>query len=304
MRFDGLNLNLLGALDALIELKSVTLAAQRMHVSQSAMSAALAQLREYFNDPLCVAIGRRLVLTAKAESLAAPVHDILMRVRATVQSAQAFNPALVSREFKIMASDYVSSAVLSDAVREVARLAPGVTFQLMSVDEHAQESLAKGDIDLLIVPAAFTAEQHPQAVLFEDDYACIAWSGNRAVAEGLSIAQYAELGHVATRFGTSRTPSFEDWYIRHHGYRRRIEVTADTFHLVPQLIIGTNRIATVPSRLARRYAAFLPIALFTPPFAIPPLVEVIQWHTCQDMDAGNIWLRQLLLAAGQVTPEA
>jgi DNA-binding transcriptional LysR family regulator len=124
MRFERLDLNLLVALDSLIEEKSVTAAADAQHLTQSAMSAALNRLREYFQDSLLVPAGRKMILTPKAEELAGPVREVLMLIRSTVATPLHFDPQTSDRRFYVVSSDYVYAVLLAEALKCASREAP------------------------------------------------------------------------------------------------------------------------------------------------------------------------------------
>ncbi len=131
MHFHKLDLNLLVALDTLLEEKSVSRAADRLNLSQSAMSSALSRLRDYFGDELLIPVGRRMEPTALALSLASPVRDILQRIRTTVQTRPSFDPGTAQRRFRIMTSDYLIEVLLAEAVRELAVIAPVIQLQVL-----------------------------------------------------------------------------------------------------------------------------------------------------------------------------
>ena len=106
------------------------------------------------------------------------------------------------------------------------------------------------------------------------------------------------LGHVVVRFGRlQQLPTFDEWFVERFGHQRRIEVITTAFNLVPQLLIGTSRIATLHRRLATFYQQYLPLKLIPPPVEIPRLEESMQWHKSRDHDPGTFWLRSVLRAA-------
>lgn len=293
MRFNGLDLNLLVALDAILVEGGISRAAERIHLSQSAMSGALARLREYFGDELFVQVGRKLVRTPLADSLAGPVRDILMRVDATVAANPVFDPAVSDRRFSIIASDYMMTVLIDRLLARAYREAPGITFQLFSADK-AVEMIERGEVDLLMIPQQFALPDHPVEPTIEESYTCVAWTHNTALGDTLSLDQYLALGHVAPIFGPARMPTFEGWFLKKFGVSRRVEVVTYNLTSPPLLVIGTNRIATVHTRLARLYARYLPIRLLAPPVEFPKLVGVMQWHRYKSHDPGLLWLRRLI----------
>ena len=131
MRFERLDLNLLVALDALLAEKSVSAAAERLCLSQSATSSALGRLREYFKDELLVLKGRKMVVTARGEELVEPVRAVLQQIRTTISVAPEFDPKTSDRTISIMASDFVTHVVLSDALRFLEKEAPNMRLEFL-----------------------------------------------------------------------------------------------------------------------------------------------------------------------------
>ncbi len=294
MHFKGLDLNLLVVLDALLAEKSITRAAERIYLSQSATSGALARLREFFGDELLTQFGHKMLLTPRAEALIDPLRNMLMRAEEIISRSPAFDPGTSTHNFKLMMSDYVAAVLMPEFLQRLQELAPGVTLELLSNAETPLQALERGEIDLLIAPRQYTSQTHPWEPLFDDGYLCAVWSGNPLVGDTLSIDLYLALGHVAARFGRERTPAVDEWAFDQFGHKRRIEVVAMAFNLLPRLVIGTTRIATMPESLARRYTEFLPLRLLPPPVEIPRLSEVLQWHRYRNSDAATSWLRGLL----------
>jgi DNA-binding transcriptional LysR family regulator len=180
-------------------------------------------------------------------------------------------------------------------MQRAEKLAEGVTLEILPNNvEDPPGFLDRADIDVLLMPENLLSSDHPQEVLFEDHFVCIAWSGNDAVGDTLTLDQYLDLGHVTCEFNRGRTPMVDEWYLRHHGHSRRIEVTATSFNAVPLNVVNTRRIATVHRRLAEYYARILPIRLIPAPVEIPCIVESLQWHRMFESDPGITWLRQLL----------
>lgn len=294
MDFKGLDLNLLYVLDALLQEKSVTRTGERIHLSQSATSGALARLRDFFHDELLVQIGHKLVPTPLAEGLVEPVRDMLMRAEAIAYKVPVFNPSVSTRRFKLVMSDYVVSVLMPEAVQLLESTAPGIAVDLLSNAENAVEVLDRGDVDLLILPRRYASPHHPSEALFDDGYVCVAWTENRAIGSSLSLDEYLAAGHVAVRLGTRQMPVFDELVFERLGHQRRLEVITATFNTVPQLVIGTSRIATIPERLARRYAQHLALRIFPTPVELPRLDEMTQWHSVRNADPAVTWFRELL----------
>jgi LysR family nod box-dependent transcriptional activator len=296
IRFHQLDLNLLVALDALLTERSITGAAKRLHLSQSATSGILARLREFFDDDLLVQVGRKMMPSPLAMDLIGRVRHVLHTVNSTIVTRNAFDPLTSHRHFRIGASDFVKTVLMTHAVRIVARDAPSVTMEFCSVSDDPVEQIEQGDLDLAILPEYLLGGVHSTLTLFESRHTCLIWAGNHSVKESLTFKQYMEMGHVVIRFGRKQAPGFEDWFIKRYGHARRIEVISDDFNSIPQLIEGTQRIATIHERLAAFYAQYLDLRLLEPPIDIPPVKMCLQWHRYLDADPGHRWMRQLILS--------
>lgn len=300
MRYNRLDLNLLPALRALLTEKNVTRAGESIHVTQSAMSGILARLRDYFDDQLIVPVGRRMELTPLAEGLIDKVNDLLLRVDTTLATRPEFDPALSRRHYCVVASDYVISVLMLDVLREVSRVAPGITVELLQPSATAAAELEAGEVDLVINPEVFTLATQSSSVLFEDTYHAVVDRDHPNVGESMTFAQYMAQGHVI--FQNKGRPMFESWLAKQHGEERRVEVVVSSFGLLAPLVIGTQRIATLHSRMAQRMADVLPVRLVRLDFEVPRLVEVLQWHKYRDLDPGSVWLRELIIAQAQRLP--
>lgn len=299
MDLRGLDLNLLVVLDALLTEKNVTRAGQRIHMSQSATSGALARLRVFFRDELLISTGRAMLLTPLAQSLVKPVRDIMLQVQATVAATAEFDPATAKRKFTIMGSDYAMTVFMAAVLQRAEKEAPGITFELRQTTQSHHDALNRGEIDFLLIPDIFASADHPSELLFEDDHTCVVWQDNPLVGSTISFAQYLAMGHVIMAFGDARNPSFDEWFLKNYGYVRRIEVVVPAFTLLPTMIVGTNRIATMHTRLAKLYAKYLPLRLVPFPIEIPKLTETLQWHKYEDLDPGCIWLRKIMNETAQ-----
>lgn len=295
MQFRQLDLNLLVALDALLTERNITEAGRRVYLTQSAMSGALARLRDHFHDELLIQVGRKMVPTPLAESLMAPVREILLKIDSTINTKPLFDPTTSHRRFSVMMSDYVSTVLMPRVLQRVEAEAPHVCFELLSNDiESPFEVLERADIDFLIMPERYLDKEHPSQLLYTDSYACVVWKDNPLVSDRLTQQQYLELGHVMTQFGQARAPIVDEWFLTKLGVRRRAEIFANGFNAVAQLVVGTRRIATVQARLAHFYAQYLPLKLLQVPYELPLLTEAMQWHKAFGDDPGRSWLRRIL----------
>lgn len=302
MRYRRLDLNLLVALDVLLTERNVTRAAAKLNVTQPAMSGSLARLRDYFGDPLFVQVGRTMELTPLAVALGANIHDIMRRIDAALVTEPNFDPASSKRHFVVVASDYVVKMLLNDVVRAVHRLAPGITFEIRQASPKSAAALEAGEVDMVINPEIDIVADHPHEVLFEDDYVAACWSGTEAVGAALDMDAFLSLGHVVFRAELQGSPWIERWFLQHYGDARRIELATHSFMQVAEGLVGTDRIATLPSRLAREAATALPLRLLALPMTPPRLVESLQWGAHRELDPAHRWVRERIREAASALP--
>lgn len=297
MRFNNkFDLNLLVALDHLLHLRSVTGAAARMNVTQSAMSNALLRLRNYFDDELLVKIGRKMELTPRAEALKDSIRDLLVRVDWTIASTSEFDPAQSDRCFKILASDYTLATLIPALLARCEAAAPGIRFDFLQQVQAPERALERGDVDLLIIPREFSSKLHPSEIILEEDFCAIAWSKGRFARGKLSRNDYSKASHVMMRPAIA-AQSLETRYLEQSGVTRNEAISTYAFTAIPHLVVGTNRIATLHRRLAKLAQRSLPIRIIELPVSLPIMQQCVQWHRYRSNDAGLIWLRDIMRAA-------
>jgi LysR family nod box-dependent transcriptional activator len=295
MRFNRLDLNLLVALDALLDERRITRAAERLSLSQSAISGMLARLREYFDDELLVPVGRALELTPLARELAVPVRNVLLQIQTVVSINPEFKPSTAKRHFKIATSDYVISVFLGRAIPMLEIIAPDITLEFMPQVEDSAEKLRRGEYDFLIIPEPFIADDQPHTPLFDDEYTCVVWEGNTVVGDHVDLEQYSRMDHVAALLGWPRAPTFDSRFLEAAGVRRRIRITTSDFLSMAPALVGTQMIATMHKRLALGFLRQFALRLVEPPLEIPRVRECLQWHEYRNGDPCHGWLRELLI---------
>jgi LysR family transcriptional regulator, nod-box dependent transcriptional activator len=294
MRFRHLDLNLIIYLDALLAERSVSRAAERVHISQSAMSDALARLRVYFKDKLLVQVGRSMVPTPLAASMLQPIRDILLQVDSIASTKVQFDPRSSRRNISILASDYVTDVLLNKALLRMSSEAPGVTAEIRPFTGSFVQDFEQGNLDILITPRGFATERHPSATLYTEDFVCVVWKGNKKIGRRLTFDQYKDLGHIRVTLGDWRISTYDEWFLKHRGDIRRIELVMPSFRMALQFVTGTERILTCHRRHARMYAEQYDLKSVKAPFDIPPIELQMQWHKYRDQDPALAWFRELL----------
>ena len=302
MRYRRLDLNLLLALDVLLAERSVTRAAAKLNITQPAMSGSLARLRDYFEDALIVQVGRTMELTPLAEALVAPIRDIMSRIDAAISTDPQFDPSTSKRRFSITASDYVVHTLLLDVMRETHKLAPSITFDIHQTTARSPAELEAGELDMMIFPEIDVLEEHPHEPIFEDSYVVICWSDSDVVRDDITFDEFMGCGHVVFGSDQQGATFLDRWFLKQYGDARRVEVWVHSFMLIAHSVVGTDRIATVPSRLAIEMARSLPLRILQPPLELPRLTEVLQWPSHRDADPAHRWLRDLMRATAARLP--
>lgn len=298
MNLRNVDLNLLVILDALLNERNVSRAGQRIGLSQSAMSAALARLRDVFGDPLLVRVGRGLELTRNAEALVVPLRQALMQIEQTLSQNRGFDPMTDQRTFSIAASDYAVLVLLAPFIRVLSEEAPNITVHLLPRSPHAAGMLQSDQADIVIEPRSIMGDvDFPYAPLASDRWLCAIDANNHPnIGDRMTMGQFMELPHLVYGIGSDRQLNLADQHLHQIGIERRIEVTVESFLLVPFLIQGTRLVSFVLERAARVLATLPAIKMLDPPMELPDIQEMMYWHSRHTTDAGHRWLREKLIA--------
>lgn len=297
MRFNRLDLNLLVALDALLTERSITRAAERLNLTPSAVSSALARLRDHFGDELLVQVGRKMEPTPRADSLQDAVRDVLVRIEATVESQPRFDPASSDRVFRLFCSDYTQLALGPHLMALTAQERCSARIDLLPQVSNPQRSLERGEADLLIIPRSFMSPDHPEEVLYHEQFVCAVWNGSVLAQGQLTLERYLAARHVMMQPPGYAGTTFEDNFFKRQGLTRRAAVTTYSFAALPALLCGTDHVATLHARLARVLATTWPLTLHAPPLPIDTMPQGVQWHKYRTQDPGLVWMRGLLRRA-------
>jgi LysR family nod box-dependent transcriptional activator len=295
MNLRQFDLNLLVALDALLRERNVTRAAERLFLSQPAMSGMLARLRNAFGDELLVRVGRNLELTEFAEGIRDRVHASVLELEDLLNATRPFLPATESLTFRIAASDYAVLLLFGPLMQRLSLAAPNLSVRFLRLDLSAGESAVAGDMDFSILPAQFDPGL-PSSPLFDDSWVCAAWSGHPRLGEQLTLEAFLTQPHLAFNFSDSGHASVADEHLAGVGHERRIVASTESFAAAPFLLQGTSMLTMVPRRLGERLRDAADIRLLELPFDVPPLCEKLAWHPRFTSSPGHIWLREQLIA--------
>lgn len=301
----SIDLNLLVALDALLTERSVTRAAARLSLSQSAMSAALARLRTLFGDPLLLRTAGGMLPTSRGAELAAPVKQVLEEIGRLVHQGEVFDPATATVRFTMAASDYVEFAILPQLVDYLERHAPRVRLEVQPSDyADIGKQLESGDVDLVVINASSAPGAVRSRPLYAERFVVVARHAHPRLKRTLSLDDFCAIDQVLlARRGHIFAGAVQiDEMLAAQGRKRRIRLSVPHFLLVPELVAHSDMIAVLPERLARHYADRL--QAFDLPLDVPHLTIAAVWHERTHRNPAQAWLRQALADLAQGVQEA
>ena len=294
MSVGGVDLNLLITLRALLEEENVTHAGSRLGLSQPSMSIALGRLRRHYKDELLVRNGRGYCLTPLARALLPSVTESLRLVDGAFGRTETFVPGKSDQVFRLLLSDYAVTVLIDPLLRRVREEAPMAGLKLSPIPADMQENdRGLRDHDLLIGPLGFAFPGESE-VLFRDRWVCIVDPANSRLRDGwLSLDDIDALPHAAAFLGHSGlNPA--DRVLDELGVRRRVQVKVAGLLPLPFVVAGTDLVAIVPERLARRVASMAGVLVVEPPFGQVDLIEAVWWHPARSADPALCWLRGVL----------
>lgn len=293
------DLNLLVAFDALLTERSVTKAAARVGLGQSAMSHNLARLRQLFDDELLVRSRDGMRPTPKALALTDRVRIALSGIEALVKRADEFEPAKTERTFRIGLPDSVEMLVGPKLLEIGCTEAPSIRFRFYSTDERQLlEEIDADKIDLGIGIGTFPDGQvhHKRRLLVKDTYLCMFNAAKVGLKPPISLKNYVQLPHVLTSLRKGERGVVDD-ALEKIGRSRKVALTTPRFVVVPFLVAGAPVVTTMHARLARIFARDLDLALSRVPVELPEVTISMLWHASYDRDPGHEWLRKAIILA-------
>jgi DNA-binding transcriptional LysR family regulator len=294
-----IDLNLLVHLNALLTERSVTRAAARVGIGQSAMSHNLARLRELFGDELLTRGSDGMRLTPRAVTLLEPMQTMLAQVEALVSRNQAFDPATAVRTFRFGLPDSMEILIMPALLARMREVAPGIHLRLYNSDaSRLFEELDADEIDLAIGYGALQQGQfhHKRRKLFTETWLCMFNAEKTGIAPPISLDDFVRLPHVLTSLRPGRSVrGIVDEALDKLGLRRSVALTTPRFLTVPSLVARTPVIVTMQARLARLFAAELGLTLSPPPVELSELTISLLWHASYDHDPAHTWLRELVI---------
>lgn len=311
-RLAAIDLNLVVAFDAMARERSVTAAAERTGVTQSAMSHTLRRLRDLLGDPLLVRGGGGMLLTPRAEALVVPVRSALVTLARALSEAHRFEPQTSRRSFRIASPDLFDVLVAPSLLEHVRAVAPGVSLSMVPVLERPLlDELETGDVDVAVAPRAAdmpssyaSAPGLARRTLFRDGWLCLIRADHPALERGgdgaprLSLERYASLAHVLVA-PTGAGDGPVDVELARRGVKRRIVMRVPHFHSAPAIVARGDVVLTAPSSLAALFREAAELTVVPVPLDMGEHDLDLVWHERYSADSGHSWLRELAARVAQ-----
>lgn len=289
MNMNTFDLNLLRVLDALLRERNVSRAAERLSLSQPAVSNALNRLRELLDDPLLVRVGRAMQPTPRALELEAPIRDALQRIGQSLAGGDTFDPARSRQRFTLALTDYVEALCMPHLLQRVGALAAGIglTIQHLTPTLPA-EALDKGNLDLVLgrfeeLPARF--QRRPWA---SETLRLLARRGHPQVDGGIDLETFLRQRHLWVSGG--QTKGMVDQWLASQGLKREIAYTTPNYLQAAHLVATTDLLTVLPTRLALYFAELLPLQVLELPFDVGQFHLELVYLAQRERDAALQWL--------------
>ncbi|EOD4239435.1 TPA: LysR substrate-binding domain-containing protein [Klebsiella pneumoniae] len=295
------DMGLLVSLDVLLEEANVTRAARRLAISQPALSAQLARLRQVLDDPLLVPAerGRGMRLTPRAAQLKSPLHELLTRLEDLVEAPYAFDPSTAKRDFTIALNDNAAMTIGLDLIECIRKQSyAGIRLAMLQIPrDEVLDLAARGRIDLVIGTRAFMPPGLRTHDLVDDRFQVAQRKGHPRGTAAMTLEQYCAYEHVLVSTNGSYHSGIDD-FLAELGHYRHTTVSVQYYTAVPPILERTNCLATLPERFLHRFDHM--IDRFELPFAFDPFQLQVGWHPRFDEDLGHQWLREQLIAVRSV----
>jgi DNA-binding transcriptional LysR family regulator len=295
------DLNLLLAFDVLMQERNVTRAAERMFITQSAMSHTLHRLRQQLDDPLLVKTPSGMQPTDRAMALVDPVRSLLLEMERLLEPPQAFDPASSQRRFTIAATDYMECLLLPDLTRLIEQAAPGIDIHVKRTESaFPLTPLENGSLDVVL---GFASVLEPPSQLccdhlFVDLMACVVREDHPHIRQAPSLADYLAAAHMLI----SRTGSqvgVIDEKLAELGLERRVNLIVPHFLSAPLIVAETDMILSLPYRLAAQFRKLVALKILPVPLDLPNYDLAMIWHPLREKDPAHGWLREQIKAIGR-----
>ena len=298
VNLSSLDLNLLVALKALLDERHVTRAADKVGLSQPAMSRALQRLRLMFKDALLVKGTGGLTLTARAEELKKPLQSILNEISHII-TAPTIDPKDMRGELVIATRDYEMAAILPDVIRQVIDQAPGLTIKVVPLVGDDLSPLERNEVDFVVAGTDRTTATLSRAVLLKENFICVVAAGNPCTRQKFTVNKYVDMRHCLITITESRA-GIVDTYLADRGMRRKAAVRMPYFTLAHSAVVAnSDLIVTLPRSLGMLLAKQKGLTTIELPFKVRDFTIFLYWHVRNQNNPMHVWLRDCFRATAE-----
>ncbi len=286
-----LDLNLLTALDALLEEGSVTGAAERLFLTPPAMSRTLGRIRRVTGDQILVRTGCHMSPTPHALAIRGDVHSLVEQAHAVLGAKQRLDLTSLERTFTLVCHDAITLAIGPTLVESVQNVAPSVVLRFLAEASGDTNDLRFGTIDLEIGSGKTVTPEVRSETVAEDHLVLVVRKGHPLAKGKMSVNRYAMARHITiSRRGRLRDPI--DDALADKGFTRRVVASAPTTTAALEFIRQSDLVAAVPSSVAGRCATDFGLLSLTIPLKLPSTKIILNWHRRNDTDLAHAWLRE------------
>ncbi|HZP11842.1 MAG TPA: LysR family transcriptional regulator [Nevskiaceae bacterium] len=294
MHLSRIDLNLLVVLDTVYTEGGITRAAEKLHLTQPAISHALGRLRRLLQDELFERDGRAMVPTPFARNLIGPVRRSLRSLEITLNEIESFDPGKSEKCFAIGVRDSLESTLLPPLMAHVSETAPNVEINAIQIDRRDMESeLASGTLDAALDVLLPVSDAVRHARIAGDRMVIVARKNHPSVRSRLSLENYLKLEHILVSSRRSG-PGLEDVELSRLGLQRRVRLRCQHYFAACRVVSQTNFILTMPERYARVANEQFGNRILPFPLEKPTLDVHLYWHSNVDNEPANKWLRKQL----------
>jgi DNA-binding transcriptional LysR family regulator len=293
-----IDLNLLVVFDAVMGERNLTRAGRRLGLSQPAASHALARLRHMLHDDLFIRTPDGMQPTPRAEQMAEPLRDALRVLRMTLEP-ETFDPSSATRGFAVAVNNYAARAVVPTLARIVSNLAPRVSLEISPIGRlNVLDQLDAGAMDVALSKLVDGGERFKCVRVMDDDYVAVIDKAHPVADEPvLSTERLARIPHIVVTSSGDDT-RFVDDALEEHGLARKIAIRVPFLSIV-LMLVGSDRLAVVPRRVADSLARICPLVVKELPFPSPRIALSMIWHRRLDNHAAHRWLRDRIRESAQ-----
>ncbi len=287
----GLDMNLLLPLQALLEERNVTRAAQRVNLSQPAMSRALERLRGVLRDHLLVRANAKYELTPRGAQLLRELEVLLPRLE-QLWSGEQFTPKSIQARLRLAMTDYAAAVVLPPLLQACEQAAPGLSLDIVPWHERSHEELSAATVDLVFSPLAIPASLRVQR-LFEERFVCLVGLRNGFGRPAFPLASYLEEKHVSVET-EPKQQNLIDRPLAEAGFRRAVVLRLPYISAAVRVVENTDLVLTAPSRIVAAFVERFQVRRISAPPQIPSFQYTMVWHPRLEQEALHAWFRELV----------